>query len=89
MTNNMIYRLKKEKATLEQLIIEAQNTSPNASVLHKALEPYFEKVDQMSSYQPIGRLRFDRLFLETELSENKALFTCYARFANLAEGLTI
>jgi hypothetical protein len=43
----------------------------------------------MDKYQPIGRVRLVRLFLESDLSEDKDLFSCYGRFANLVEGVEV
>ena len=55
----------------------------------KALRPCFDEIDKMDCYYPIGRIRLVRLFLETDLSEDKKLFSCYGRFANLVEGVEV
>ena len=50
---------------------------------------FFKKIDGMDDYQPLGRVRLVYLFLESELNNDKELFNCYGRFANLIEGIEV
>ncbi len=81
-------KIKKERKALERMLLSKQGDSA-ASEAYKALLPYFDKVDNMNSYYPIGRIRLVRLFLESNLSNDKELFSCYGRFANLVEGVEV
>ena len=81
--------LKKERALLEQLLIEAKKNCKDAEIVLDELKPYFVAIDNMKHYQPIGRITLERFFLESQLSNNMMLFNCYGRFANLVEGLVI
>jgi hypothetical protein len=47
------------------------------------------KIETMDHYEPIGKVRLVRLFMETDLSDDKDLFECYGRFANLVEGINV
>lgn len=80
--------LKKERLELEMLLLGKKNSKAAVEV-YKALSPYFMEIDRMVKYYPIGRIRLVRLFLESELAEDKCLFSCYGRFANLVEGVEV
>jgi hypothetical protein len=81
-------RLKKEKNSLEAMLLNKKSNDA-AEEAYSALRSYFDKIDNMDSYYPIGRVRLVRLFLESNLSEDKELFSCYGRFANLIEGVEV
>lgn len=85
---NKLDTIKRERDLLERLLAQRSHSSA-ASEAMQALKPYFEEIDNMDSYYPIGRVRLARLFLESELSEDKELFSCYGRFANLVEGVEV
>lgn len=80
--------LRKEKKMLEAML---QNKQHNivAKEVFLALQPYFDEIDNMVSYYPIGKVRLVRLFLQSDLSEDKELFSCYGRFANLIEDVEV
>lgn len=80
--------IKNEKKYLESMLLRKQGNR-SADEAYEALKPYFEEIDNMSSYYPIGQVRLVRLFLETDLSEDKELFSSYGRFANLVEGVEV
>jgi len=81
-------RLKKEKNSLEMMLL-SKKSDRAAEEAYSALRSYFDKIDNMDSYYPLGRVRLVRLFLESNLSEDKELFSCYGRFANLIEGVEV
>ncbi|MFM2481384.1 hypothetical protein [Celerinatantimonas sp. YJH-8] len=83
-----LIRIKKERKALEMMLLNKQG-SLAAYELYQALRPYFDKIDQMTHYYPIGRVRLARLFLESDLSDDQALFSCYGRFENLVEGVDV
>jgi len=85
---NKLDKLKIERSSLERMLLKKEGSEP-AQEAYEALRPYFEKVDEMNSYYPIGSVRLVRLFLESDLSEDKELFSCYGRFANLVEGVEV
>lgn len=89
MTTDKLHKLKAEKALIEQLLIKEMPNSADARAAYESLKPYFVKIDAMQSYKPLGRIRLERLFLESNLSKNIELFNCYGRFANLVEGISI
>ena len=70
------------------MLLDKQGDSA-ADEAYKALRPYFNEIDKMEVYFPIGRVRLVRLFLESNLSDDKELFSCYGRFANLVEGIEV
>jgi len=85
---NKSEKIKKEKNALEAMLLKKQDNSA-AQEAYQALKPYFDEIDNMDNYYPIGRVRLVRLFLESDLSEDKDLFSCYGRFANLVEGVEV
>ncbi|MGI9281275.1 MAG: hypothetical protein ACR2PX_16835 [Endozoicomonas sp.] len=80
--------IKKERQVLENMLVRKKGNHA-ANEAYRALQPYFQEIDNMNSYYPIGRIRLVRLFLESDLSEDKELFSCYGRFANLVEGVEV
>lgn len=82
---NKLESLKKEKSTLEKILLRRGGETA-ADESYQALKPYFDEIYRMHKYNPVGRIRLARLFLESDLSEDKELFSCYGRFVNLAEG---
>ena len=80
--------IKNESKTLESMLLRKQGNSA-AEEAYQALRPYFDEIDNMEVYYPIGRVRLIRLFLESDLSDDKELFSCYGRFANLVEGVEV
>lgn len=87
MSTDYLVQLKKERELIESLLIDEAKSNEEATELLKILEPYFSKIDAMTTYHPIGRLRLERFLLEGKLSRNLKLMNCYGRFANLAEGI--
>lgn len=85
---NKLENIKKERKELESMLLSKQGNRA-ANEAYQALRPYFYKVDNMKSYYPIGQIRLVRLFLETDLGNDKKLFSCYGRFANLVEGVEV
>lgn len=81
-------RIRKERGDLERMLLSRSDNAV-ANEAYQALLPYFEEIDRMDSYYPIGRIRLARLFLESDLSDDKELFSCYGRFANLIEGVEV
>jgi hypothetical protein len=85
---NKMAKLKKERSDLESMLL----AKPNSEAAHKALEalnPFFDKIDCMKSYYPLGKIRLAYLFLESDLGDVKDLFNSYGRFANLIEGIEV
>ncbi|WP_281558710.1 hypothetical protein [Thalassomonas sp. RHCl1] len=89
MPDDILIKLKEERALVEKLLIEAKKSCEDAEIVLDALKPYFDKVDKMNQYRPIGSIKLERFMLESPLSNDMALFNCYGRFANLVEGLTV
>jgi len=85
---NKLEKIKKERKSLEEMLLNKQSNS-SAAEAYQALKPYFDEIDSMDSYYPIGRVRLVRLFLESDLSKDTELFSCYGRFANLVEGVEV
>lgn len=85
---NKLEKIKKERQNLESMLLNKVGDD-TAGEAYQALRPYFDKIDVMDSYYPIGKIRLVRLFLESDLSEDKDLFACYGRFANLIEGVEV
>ncbi len=85
---NKLDKLKKERRFLESKLLAKRNNKA-AKEAYDALQPFFKKIDGMDDYQPLGRVRLVYLFLESELSNDKELFNCYGRFANLIEGIEV
>ena len=85
---NKLIKIKYERKLLEELLLKQKENSA-AREVYNALEPYFSEIDNMDSYYPIGRVRLVRLFLESDLSNDNKLFSCYGRFANLVEGVEV
>ncbi|MEO3681794.1 hypothetical protein ABHN84_05730 [Shewanella vesiculosa] len=85
---NKIDQIKKERKDLENMLL-AKSNNKAAKDVFEALQPFFEKIDSMKSYHPIGRIRLVYLFSESDLSNDKDLFNCYGRFANLVEGVEV
>ncbi|MCG3724129.1 MULTISPECIES: hypothetical protein [Vibrio] len=85
---NKLERIKNERKKLEIMLLNKSNNCA-ADEVYQALKPYFDAVDNMNSYHPIGRVRLVRLFLESDLSNDEELFSCYGRFANLVEGVDV
>ena len=85
---NKLERLKQTKDSLEHMLFNKSN-SEAAKEIYRILTPYFKKIDQMKTYQPIDRVRLARLFLESDLSQDSELLSCYGRFANLVEGIEV
>ncbi len=82
-----IEKLKLEAKTLEKMLLASKSSfAPEA---YESLKPYFSKIQSMDHYEPLGRVRLVRLFMETDLSDDKNLFECYGRFANLVEGVSV
>ncbi|WP_297532604.1 hypothetical protein [Thalassolituus sp.] len=80
-------RIKLEAKTLESMLLASKSRfAPEA---YESLKPYFSKIETMDHYEPIGKVRLVRLFMETDLSDDKDLFECYGRFANLVEGINV
>ena len=82
-----IEKLKFEAQTLEKMLLASK--SKFAPEAYESLKPYFSKIQSMDHYEPLGRVRLVRLFMETDLSDDKNLFECYGRFANLVEGVSV
>ena len=80
--------IKKEREALERMLTNKKGNSA-ADEVYQALRPYFKEIDNMEAYYPIGRVRLARLFLESNLSDDKELFSSYGRFANLVEGVEV
>ncbi len=89
MSLEKLKKLKEEATLLESLLIKESSNSEEAKQLLNELQSVFTQVRTMASYQLIGRLRYDRLFMEGELANNTQLADCYCRFANLAEGIEV
>ena len=89
MSDDKLKRLKSEALLLEQLLLKEAASSEDATVALRELEDIFNRVKSMDSYQIIGRIRLDRLFIEGNLANNAQLADCYSRLANLAEGLEV
>ena len=85
---NRMAKLKKERNDLESMLL-AKSSSKAAYKALEALRPFFDKIDCMNSYYPLGRIRLVYLFLESDLSDDKDLFNGYGRFANLVEGIEV
>jgi hypothetical protein len=83
-----LIQLKKESMNLE-IMLKNKKNSVAALEAYDSLKQIFEKIEKMDKYQPIGRVRLVRIFLESDLSEDKDLFSCYGRFANLVEGVEV
>lgn len=81
-------RIKKERKALEVMLLSKRGNNA-ADEAYQALRPYFDEIDKMKTYYPIGRVRLVRLFLESNLSNDNELFSCYGRFANLVEGVDV
>ena len=82
-----IKKLKLEAKTLEKML--SASKSSFAADAYDSLKPYFSKIQTMDHYKPIGKVGLMRLFMETDLSNDKSLLECYGRFANLVEGLDV
>jgi len=54
-------KIKKEKKLLENILLDKRHNSA-AVEAYNALKPYFEEVDKMDYYYPIGKIRLVRLF---------------------------
>lgn len=89
MSDDKLSRLKKEALLLEQLLTKKAASINDAKTALDQLSEIFKKIKSMSSYQIIGRIRLDYLFIEGELANNNELADCYSRFGNLAEGLEV
>ena len=89
MPDSTLAKLKKERALIEKLLIKAKQNCEDAEVVLDTLKPYFDEIDKMVQYQPLGRIRLERFMLESSLSNDTVLFNCYGRFANLVEGLMV
>ncbi|MBE0459905.1 hypothetical protein [Pseudoalteromonas prydzensis] len=85
---NKMAKLKKERIDLESMLL-AKPYSKAAYEALEALRPFFDKIDCMKSYYPLGRIRLVYLFLESDLGDDKDLFNSYGRFANLIEGIEV
>mgnify|MGYP001318205270 CR=1 FL=1 len=87
----MSYRekLKCEAKALETALLASKSSfAPEA---YELLEPYFTAIQSMDDCQleRIGDIRLVRLFLETDLSDDKSLFECYGRFSSLIASVNI
>lgn len=85
---NKLEKMKEERRKLELMLVKRKGEHAADEAL-KALKPYFEKIDNMTTYQAIGRIRLVRLFLESNLGEDDELFDCYCVLANLIQGLEV
>jgi len=82
-------KLKQERDNLEKLLENATGDRADSLYLLKELQPIFSRIDVMTSYQPLGRIRYVRFVMESGLSDNTEFLNCYGRFANLVEGLEV
>lgn len=81
-------KINNERKALERMLLRKSSVSA-ANEAREALKPYFEEIDKMESYYPIGRVGLSKLFSESPLSEDCELLSCYGRFANLVEGVEV
>lgn len=81
-------RIKQEREALEKMLLSKKGNI-FAQEAYEVLRPYFEEIDKMTSFYPVGRIRLVRLFMESDLSTDEKLFSCYGRFANLIEGVEV
>lgn len=73
---------------LKRLISQAKIEFPTSAESLEQIIPFVDKALSDSPFTP-QRLRFDHLFIESELSNNKELADLYSKFANLYEGLEV
>ena len=73
---------------LKMLISEVIMEFPEFSDSLAQIIPFVDKALSDSPFTP-QRLRFDNLFIESELANNKELAELYSKFANLYEGLEV
>ncbi|SMF48785.1 hypothetical protein SAMN02745866_03187 [Alteromonadaceae bacterium Bs31] len=71
---------------LKKLILEAKIGFPASAESLEQIIPFVDKALSDPLFTP-QRLRFDHLFIESELANNKELADLYSKFANLYEGL--
>lgn len=79
--------LKAQSEILQKLLKESQTAHAEEALAQ--LESYFLAIDKMESYTPLGKIRLLSLFLETDLSDDAALLSCYGKLANLIEGVQV
>ncbi len=73
---------------LKILISEAKFEFPASAESLEQITPFVDNALSDSPFTP-QRLRFDHLFIESELANNKELADLYSKFANLYEGLEV
>ena len=89
MKDNKLLKLKNEAELLEQLLsIEAKESDLARQVLTQ-MKSVFERVRVIDEFTPLGRIGWDYVFIERELSKKRELSECYFRFACLAEGIDL